>query len=589
MPESSPSYTAFFGPTRSLLEHRSDALWLTVVWMATAAAAWWAVQPGMLVPDDWNGWPEIVWVILVVRGGLGAKRGWVAFLIGWLCFIPAWLITLAWIGDISVAGWPSLAIYSAFYPPTMVVLIRWLSTCHRLPMVLVGGVVGVSLEYVRAEVLFDSWPFHLIGSGMSGGSNALLAQWGGLWLVTLVVMFTGVLCVNSLIWGFFTKYDGVVVVLLIGTSFLPLPAGPIEAAPLRVLAVQTNLPQSNKMGWSHEQQATERVQVVKEVQALASQEHEARCVTEVLKQREAESRSEVSGPAHPALQAEEIAQSDHGGLILCLLEPVLKRPRPHTVCATWRTSRGQCSERSPMQLLTLPLLLAMISGQTPSQGPDVVEVRSRLVELMRAGIETSEPNHSLYPWGEETEQESLFTGSYDWHSCLIAHWCLLVHARTTGDEELSGWLTARLTEEGLANEVALFLARDPARQRTAPYDEAWFLMFLSELEEHPSSPAAISGWRKKIESHLLRRLEEIPFPERGERGYMGDYNSWLMALLLVTWSEPTDEDAKRRLHALYETKLVPRRDELAAQTSARGDDFLWLPAVLALVERSTSG
>ncbi len=255
MPESSPSYTAFFGPTRSLLEHRSDALWLTVVWMATAAAAWWAVQPGMLVPDDWNGWPEIVWVILVVRGGLGAKRGWVAFLIGWLCFIPAWLITLAWIGDISVAGWPSLAIYSAFYPPTMVVLIRWLSTCHRLPMVLVGGVVGVSLEYVRAEVLFDSWPFHLIGSGMSGGSNALLAQWGGLWLVTLVVMFTGVLCVNSLIWGFFTKYDGVVVVLLIGTSFLPLPAGPIEAAPLRVLAVQTNLPQSNKMGWSHEQQA----------------------------------------------------------------------------------------------------------------------------------------------------------------------------------------------------------------------------------------------------------------------------------------------------------------------------------------------
>ena len=242
-----------------------------------------------------------------------------------------------------------------------------------------------------------------------------------------------------------------------------------------------------------------------------------------------------------------------------------------------------------MQLLTLPLLLAMISGQTPSQGPDVVEVRSRLVELMRAGIETNEPNHSLYPWGEETERESLFTGSYDWHSCLIAHWCLLVHARTTGDEELSGWLTARLTEEGLANEVALFLARDPARQRTAPYDEAWFLMFLSELEEHPSSPAAISGWRKKIESHLLRRLEESPFPERGERGYRGDYNSWLMALLLVTWSEPTDEDAKRRLHALYETKLVPRRDELAAQTSARGYDFLWLPAVLALVERSTSG
>jgi len=242
-----------------------------------------------------------------------------------------------------------------------------------------------------------------------------------------------------------------------------------------------------------------------------------------------------------------------------------------------------------MKLLILPLFLAMTTGQTLSQDADAGELRPRLVELMRAGIETSEPNHSLYPWGEETEQASLFTGSYDWHSCLIAHWCLLVHARTTGDEELEGWLQARLTKEGLANEAALLLARDPARLRTAPYDEAWFLMLLAELEERPSSPAAISGWRGKIESHLLQRLEETPFPERGERGYRGDYSSWLMALLLVTWSEPTGDGAKERLRALWETKLAPHREELAALTKARGYDFLWLPAILALVERSTSG
>ena len=246
-----------------------------------------------------------------------------------------------------------------------------------------------------------------------------------------------------------------------------------------------------------------------------------------------------------------------------------------------------------MKLHLLLLLIAMTTGQTPSQDADdsildAETVRPRLVELMRAGIETSEPNHSLYPWGEETERESLFTGSYDWHSCLIAHWCLLVHARTTGDEELGSWLQARLTEEGLANEAALLLARDPARLRTAPYDEAWFLMLLAELEEHPSSPAAISGWRVEIESHLLQRLEESPFPERGERGYRGDYSSWLMALLLVTWSEPTDEDTKERLRSLYETKLAPHSEELASLTKTRGYDFLWLPAIFALVERSTS-
>lgn len=246
-----------------------------------------------------------------------------------------------------------------------------------------------------------------------------------------------------------------------------------------------------------------------------------------------------------------------------------------------------------MKLHLLSLLIAMTTGQTPSQDADgskldAETVRPRLVELMREGIETSEPNHSLYPWGEETERESLFTGSYDWHSCLIAHWCLLVHARTTGDEELGSWLTARLTGEGLANEVTLLLERDPAHLRTAPYDEAWFLMLLAEFEEHPNAPSAISGWRSAIESHLLDRLEESPFPERGERGYRGDYDSWLMALLLVTWSEPSSEGAPERLRFLYETKLAPHRDDLASLTKTRGYDFLWLPAIFALVERSTS-
>ena len=242
-----------------------------------------------------------------------------------------------------------------------------------------------------------------------------------------------------------------------------------------------------------------------------------------------------------------------------------------------------------MKLLFLPLLLAMTTAQTPSQDTDGAKVRPRLVELMRQGIETSEPNYSLYPWGEETQREGLFTGSYDWHSCVIAHWCLLVHARTTGDEELGSWLQGRLTGEGLTNEVTLLLERDSAHMRTSPYDEAWLLMLLAELEEHPNAPSAISEQRKKLQSHLLDWLEECPFPERGERGYRGDYGSWLMPLLLVTWSDPSDAAAKERLRSLYETKLAPHRDELAALTKARGYDFLWLPAIFALVERSTSG
>jgi len=246
-----------------------------------------------------------------------------------------------------------------------------------------------------------------------------------------------------------------------------------------------------------------------------------------------------------------------------------------------------------MNVFSIPLLLAMTTGQSPSQDPervslDTTTVRPRLIELMREGIETEDPNFSLYPWGEEAERGGLFTGSYDWHSCVIAHWCLLVHARTAGDDELEAWLIPRLDEEELANEVELIKRRAPAKQRTSPYDEAWLLMLLAELEKHPSCPTGVSGWRGELESQLLGWLEESPFPERGERGFSGAYSSWLMTLLLVTWSEPVSEGARERLRALSEDKLTPHRRDLAALTRAHGYDFLWLPALLALVDRSRS-
>ena len=244
-----------------------------------------------------------------------------------------------------------------------------------------------------------------------------------------------------------------------------------------------------------------------------------------------------------------------------------------------------------MNVFYLPLLLAMTTGQSPSHDPervslDATTVRPRLIELMREGIGTEEPNFSLYPWGEETERGSLFTGSYDWHSCVIAHWCLLLHARTTKDEELGAWLISRLDEDGLANEVELIKRRAPRNLRTAPYDEAWLLMLLAELADHPSSPEGVSGWREELETHLLGWLEESPFPERGERGFSGAYGSWVMTILLVTWSEPVSDGASERLRALYEDKLAPYSDDLAALTSARGYDFLWLPALVALADRS---
>ena len=87
------------------------------------------------------------------------------------------------------------------------------------------------------------------------------------------------------------------------------------------------------------------------------------------------------------------------------------------------------------------------NASSPSAGetkPDPAMIRLRLIELMRSGVDRRAPNFSAYPWGEEVERESVFGGSWDWHSCVIAHWCLLVTARTESDVELEGWLAERL-------------------------------------------------------------------------------------------------------------------------------------------------
>ena len=178
--------------------------------------------------------------------------------------------------------------------------------------------------------------------------------------------------------------------------------------------------------------------------------------------------------------------------------------------------------------------------------PDSKELRAELLLLMRAGISVDAPNHGIF---KNKEGGSLFDGSYDWHSCVIAHWCLLITARTETDEELESWLMERLDTESLRREVELIEQRKLKYSPTFPYDEAWFLMLLSERAKHPNPPALIGEWRAQFEERLLSALEARPFPERGERGFSGAYDSWLNSYLLLLWSEPTSEGVRARLRA----------------------------------------
>lgn len=222
--------------------------------------------------------------------------------------------------------------------------------------------------------------------------------------------------------------------------------------------------------------------------------------------------------------------------------------------------------------------------QKPSVELNLEDALPRLIGLMRAGIDVTDPNNG---WFHGAGLESCFDGSYDWHSCVIAHFALLNHARVHADAELARFMLDRLTPRVLKAEQALLEDRGSSGSVTYPYDEAWYLMLLAELARHAGvDQEQIRALREAHEDKLLDFLEASDFPEGVPKvDFCGFYRSWLFAYLLVTLSHPIAPDSPARLARLHREKLQPAREKLTQRRDAHPWDFLWLPAVLALVDR----
>ena len=208
-----------------------------------------------------------------------------------------------------------------------------------------------------------------------------------------------------------------------------------------------------------------------------------------------------------------------------------------------------------------------------------------LVRLMRVGIETPTPNTSFT---KREGRETLFDGSYDWHSCVIAHWALLVHARTQKAPKLAEWVLSRLSLEALNKELESLAKRELPRGITYPYDEAWFAMLLTEVSRQMGDEAGpLLKPRQDLEIRLLKFLENTELPEFGESGpkYCGFYRSAMFLYLCMRWNEPCHPDTKARLDAWAEKVLEPKRNEISGWTNAFAVDFLSIPGMLALIDR----
>ncbi len=231
-----------------------DPWWLTLVLVVLAAIGWWMSQPGMA--GDWFGVSTLLWMVLLVRAAVASTRIRWLMLMVWCAFTATWLPVLGWVSDVSVAGWPPLAIYSALYPAIGAGAINWFWRRGVMPLSLIVAIIGTALGYVRAEILFDAWPFHLEGESLWGSPLVMLASVGGIWMCGMLLWSCAGLCVAFMFrksWWREIMTPGILLMVAMWAWWFPLVHQTSDT--LHVLGVQTNLPQSNKMGWSIEQQA----------------------------------------------------------------------------------------------------------------------------------------------------------------------------------------------------------------------------------------------------------------------------------------------------------------------------------------------
>lgn len=225
----------------------------------------------------------------------------------------------------------------------------------------------------------------------------------------------------------------------------------------------------------------------------------------------------------------------------------------------------------------------------------IAKIRGRLV----TGVECKDPTANLWL---RSGAKTIFDGSYDWHSCIAAHWTGLSMGRLLGDEALCKQFVARLQVADLAAELARLGAESSeptnanrrARSGVAmyrPYVDAWLVLLLAELDEHQGvDKAAVRALRSQAEQGLLQQLEAGAFPEtpastdRPHGAVSGAYRSWLFGYLALRLAKPTDDATRARLDALKLAKLDPVRAQIAANASASSRDFLDPVALSSLVD-----
>ncbi|WP_428309648.1 DUF2891 domain-containing protein [Hydrocarboniphaga sp.] len=107
----------------------------------------------------------------------------------------------------------------------------------------------------------------------------------------------------------------------------------------------------------------------------------------------------------------------------------------------------------------------------------------------------------------------LFHGSFDWHSCVHAHWLLAtllrLHPQIEAGDEIRRRFEARFTADIVGAEC-VYLARASSRGFERPYGWAWLLMLQAELLRHDDARRWALALQPLADAFVARFHDYLP-------------------------------------------------------------------------------
>lgn len=241
-------------------------------WALAAAhvALWIASFP----PYGWWGLALVSWAplcMLAVRD----RRTWAPCIAVAGSSFAGWMWMQRFLADISVGGYPALGVYMALWSVLAFILVRRFALqapSGALPLAVTAPIAAVAVEWLRGVVVFDGYPWYHAGHPLIDASLvAQVADLSGASLASVIAVACGGAAADlalSSSRGHRNAVAGASVAMgLLGTATgygLWRSAQAAEATrpgPV-VLAVQTNVPIDNKIGWTRERQESDLVRFV---------------------------------------------------------------------------------------------------------------------------------------------------------------------------------------------------------------------------------------------------------------------------------------------------------------------------------------